>query len=45
MPDFEEPIYYKPYVPGKVVVSRTTYFVMCALSALGCLTLFFIVFA
>lgn len=40
-----EPLYYRPYVPGKIVIGRGTFFVLCGLSALGCLTLLFIVFA
>lgn len=41
----EEPLRYRPYVPGKVVVGRGVFFTLCAFAALGILTLVFIVFA
>ncbi len=39
-----EPLYFRPYVPGKVVVSVRWFVVLCILAALGALALLFIVF-
>lgn len=37
--DEEQPLYYKPHVPGNVIVGTKMFFVMCVLSLLGALTL------
>lgn len=41
----EEPIYMRPYVPGKVVVGRGAFAILCVLATLGAVTLFFIMFS
>jgi hypothetical protein len=43
--DMDDPIFYQPYVPGKVCVSTRWFFVLCALSFVGVLTLLFVVFS
>lgn len=43
--DSLQPMYFRPYVPGKIVISIRWFVCLCLLAFLGSLTLLFMIFA